>query len=254
MLTISNLSGNIDDTAILNGVDLTVNPGEIHAIMGPNGSGKSTLSKLITGHPDYEVTGGQIQFKGKDLLEMDPDERALNGVFMSFQYPVDIPGVNNESFLRMAYNAKQKHLGNKEVDPLDFAQILDEKRAIIGMDESYLERSVNHGFSGGEKKRNEILQLLVLDPDLIILDETDSGLDIDAIQDVAKAVNTFKSKDKSILIITHYQRILSYIEPDFVHILHNGKIEESGDKSLALKLEEQGYQWVKDAPNLNGDS
>jgi len=244
MFEIKNLKADIDGKGILKGISLKVNPGEIHAIMGPNGSGKSTLAKLISGHPAYESLSGQILFEGKDLLEMDPDERALRGVFMAFQYPVEIPGVNNASFLRMAYNAKRKFLDQEEVDPLEFEDVLKEKLTLLGIDETLLERALNHGFSGGEKKRNEIFQMAVLEPKLAILDETDSGLDIDALRVVAGAVNKLRSADRSTIVITHYQRLLNYIVPDYVHVLMEGKIVKSGDKSLAMELEEKGYDWL----------
>ncbi len=245
MLEIKNLSATINDTPILNGVNLTVKAGEVHAIMGPNGSGKSTLSKVISGHPAYEVTGGEVFFNGENVLEMDPEERALKGVFLAFQYPVEIPGVHNAQFLRMAYNSQRKHQGLAEVDPLEFDELIQEKLASVEMDADFLNRSVNHGFSGGEKKRNEILQLLVLNPALALLDETDSGLDIDALRIVSHAVNVFKAPDKAIVIITHYQRLLNYIVPDIVHVMSEGRIVRSGDKSLALELEEKGYEWVR---------
>jgi len=245
MIEIKNIKASIEDKSILNGLTLNLKPGEIHAIMGPNGSGKSSLSKVITGHPDFDdACSGEVIVNGENILELDPDERSQKGVFLAFQYPVEIPGVNNEEFLRMAYNAKQKSQGLPEVDPLDFAALIQEKLDILGMKDTFLERSVNHGFSGGEKKRNEILQMLVLDPHFVILDETDSGLDIDALRVVAKAVNHFKSKDKVILMITHYQRLLDYIVPDFVHVMVEGQIQKSGDQSLALTLEEKGYDWV----------
>ena len=248
MLEIKNLKAKVEDTLILNGLNLKVNPGEVHAIMGPNGSGKSTLSKVLCGHPQYEHTEGEAFLNGKNLFDLEPDERSLEGLFMAFQYPVEIPGVNNASFLRMAYNAKQKHLGKEEIDPLEFEDILQEKLQILGMDEQFLERAVNHGFSGGEKKRNEILQMMVLDPAVAILDETDSGLDIDALKIVSKAVNHFKSKNKSIIVITHYQRLLNYIQPDTVHVLSKGQIIKSGNKELALELEEKGYDWLTNTP------
>lgn len=244
MLKIQNLAAKIEETNILKGITLTVNPGEVHAIMGPNGSGKSTLAKVLTGDPHYEVTGGSALFEGKDLLDMDPDERALEGVFLAFQYPVEIPGVNNSSFLRMAYNAKQKHLGLDEIDAFDFDELLKLKLKLVEMDEEFSDRAVNHGFSGGEKKRNEILQMAVLNPKLAILDETDSGLDIDALRIVSKGVNSLRRSDNAIVMITHYQRLLNYIVPDFVHVVADGRIVKSGDKSLALELEEKGYDWL----------
>lgn len=247
MLEIKDLHAKTGDTPILNGLSLTINPGEVHAVMGPNGSGKSTLSKIITGHPDYEVTSGEILFKGENLLELDPDERALKGIFMSFQYPVEIPGVNNESFLRMIYNAKRRSQGLEEVDPFDFDELIQSKLNWLRMNPELLNRSINHGFSGGEKKRNEILQMAILDPCFTILDEVDSGLDIDALKDVAQAANALRRPDNSFLVITHYQRLLNYIVPDVVHIMAGGKLIKTGDKSLALKVEEQGYDWLLEA-------
>jgi len=246
MLEIKNLEAKLEEEnkMILNGISLTVKPGEIHAIMGPNGSGKSTLSKVLTGAPGYEITGGEIVLNGENIGEMDPDDRSHAGLFLAFQYPVEIPGVNNAHFLRMAYNAKQKKLGKQEIDPMEFELLLQEKLKLLEMDTRFLERSVNHGFSGGEKKRNEILQMMVLDPQVVILDETDSGLDIDALREVAAAVNTFMGKDKALIVITHYQRLLNYIHPDYVHVLSEGKIVKSGDKTLALELEEKGYDWL----------
>lgn len=247
MLEIKNLRAELEEEKkeILNGISLTVKPGEIHAIMGPNGSGKSTLSKVLAGAPGYEITDGEILLKGESISELDPDDRAHAGLFLAFQYPVEIPGVNNAHFLRMAYNAKQKKLGKNEADPMEFEILLQEKLKFLEMDTRFLERSVNHGFSGGEKKRNEILQMMILDPDVVILDETDSGLDIDALREVSQAVNVFMGKDKAIIIITHYQRLLNYIQPDFVHVLSRGQIIKSGDKSLALQLEEKGYDWLE---------
>ena len=244
MLKIKDVYAKTEDTEILKGLSLDINPGEVHAIMGPNGSGKSTLSKIICGHPDYEVTAGDVEFKTESLIELEADERATKGIFLAFQYPVEIPGVNNEEFLRMIYNNKRKSEGLAEVDPLEFDEYIQDKLELLNMNASYLERNVNHGFSGGEKKRNEILQLLVLNPDLVILDETDSGLDIDALKDVSTAINHFKSENKAILLITHYQRLLNHIEPDKVHVLADGKLIKSGDKSLALELEEKGYDWL----------
>lgn len=244
MLDIQNVTANIDETPILKGISLQVKPGEIHAIMGPNGSGKSTLAKVLAGHPRYHVTGGDILFEGKSILDMAPEERARAGVFMAFQYPVEIPGVNNASFLRLAYNAKQVHLGQEELDPLDFDELLQEKMKLVEMDPSFSNRNVNEGFSGGEKKRNEILQMAVLDPKLAILDETDSGLDIDALRTVANGVNKLMTPEKAVVLVTHYQRLLDYIQPDFVHVLAGGRIIKSGGKELALELEKKGYDWL----------
>jgi Fe-S cluster assembly ATP-binding protein len=249
MLEIRNLTASIDGNEILKGINLKVNKGEVHAIMGPNGSGKSTLAKVLAGHPAYEVTGGEVLYYGKNLLEMAPDERAREGVFMAFQYPVEVPGVSNAQFLRLAYNEKQKHLGEDELDPLEFKDLLKEKAALVEMDASFMTRSVNEGFSGGEKKRNEILQMAVLDPKLSVLDETDSGLDIDALRVVAEGVNKLHDPDKAVIVVTHYQRLLNYIVPDFVHVLSGGRIVKEGGKELALELEERGYDWLK---NENG--
>lgn len=245
LLEIRNLHAGIEGKEILKGLSLKVEKGEVHAIMGPNGSGKSTLAKVIAGHPSYEVTEGEILYEGKNLLEMEPDERAREGIFMAFQYPVEIPGVSNSQFLRLAYNEKMKHLGREELDPIEFNDLLKEKAKLVQMDTDFLKRSVNEGFSGGEKKRNEILQMAILEPKLAILDETDSGLDIDALRIVADGVNKLRSKDNAIILVTHYQRLLNYIEPDFVHVLADGRIVRSGDKNLALQLEEKGYDWVK---------
>ena len=242
MLEIKNLSVSINGKPILKNFSLLVKAGEVHAIMGPNGSGKSTLAKVLAGDPNYEVTSGDILFKGKSILGVEPEARALSGIFMAFQYPVEVPGVNNASFLRMAYNARRKFQGKPEVDPLDFEEILKQKLKLVDMPESFLKRSLNHGFSGGEKKRNEIFQMAVLDPDLAVLDETDSGLDIDALREVAEGVNRLKRSDNAIIVITHYQRVLDYITPDFVHVLSDGRIVRSGTKELALELEKTGYE------------
>jgi Fe-S cluster assembly ATP-binding protein len=246
MLEIKNLHATIDDREILRGLDLTVNKGEVHAIMGPNGSGKSTLANVIAGRDTYEVTEGSITLDGKDLLEMDPEERAAEGVFMAFQYPVEIPGVSNTYFLRAAMNAVRKHRGEKEIDAMSFMKFIREKAEMLDLDPGMLSRSVNEGFSGGEKKRNEIFQMAVLEPTLCVLDETDSGLDIDALRVVASGVNALRGPDRAIVVVTHYQRLLNYIVPDFVHILMDGKIVRSGDKSLALELEDKGYGWVEE--------
>jgi Fe-S cluster assembly ATP-binding protein len=247
MLQIENLNVTIGDTAILKGLTLNVNAGEVHAIMGPNGSGKSTLAQVIAGHEDYIVTDGTVRYEGKDLLELAPEERAREGVFLGFQYPVEIPGVNNAYLLKAAINAKRRHNGEIEVDAFEFLQIAREKMKDLDMDPAFLNRGVNEGFSGGEKKRNEILQLIMLEPRLAILDETDSGLDIDALKAVAKGVNAMRSPERAIILVTHYQRLLDYVEPDFVHVLSEGRIARSGDKSLALELEEKGYEWVREA-------
>jgi Fe-S cluster assembly ATP-binding protein len=247
MLEITNLKSRIGDTEILRGLSLSVNAGEVHAIMGPNGSGKSTLAQVIAGHSDYVVTGGEVSYMGSNLLELEPEERAREGIFLGFQYPVEIPGVNNAYLLKAAVNAKRKHQGLGEVDAFEFLKLAREKMAMLGMDPKFLNRGVNEGFSGGEKKRNEILQMAMLEPSLAILDETDSGLDIDALKAVAEGVNTLRSPDRAIVLVTHYQRLLDYIEPDFVHVLSEGKIVRSGDKSLALELEEKGYDWVREA-------
>lgn len=247
MLEIRNLHAAINGNEILRGIDLTIKKGETHAIMGPNGSGKSTLAKILAGHPAYEVTAGEIIYKGENLLELDPDERAREGVFMAFQYPVEIPGVSNAQFLRLAYNEKRKHEDGEELDPLEFKDLLAERAKIVEMDASFMNRSVNEGFSGGEKKRNEILQMAVLEPKLAILDETDSGLDIDALRVVADGVNKLRTKENAVVLVTHYQRLLNYIVPDFVHVLYRGRIARSGGKELALALEEKGYDWIKEA-------
>ncbi len=249
MLEITDLNASIGDTPILNGLSLTVNAGEVHAIMGPNGSGKSTLAQVIAGHSDYAVTAGSVAYKGKDLLQLEPEERAREGIFLGFQYPVEIPGVNNAYLLKAAVNAKRKHRGQDEMDAFEFLKLAREKMAVLDMDPKFLNRGVNEGFSGGEKKRNEILQMAMLEPDLAILDETDSGLDIDALKAVAKGVNALRDPQRAIVLVTHYQRLLDYVQPDFVHVLSGGKILRSGDKSLALELEEKGYDWVKEAAN-----
>jgi len=247
LLEIKNLHAGIDGKEILKGLNLQINTGEVHAIMGPNGSGKSTLAKVLAGHPSYEVTQGEVIYEGKNLLELEPDERAREGIFMAFQYPVEVPGVSNSQFLRLAYNEKMKHLGEEELDPLEFNDYLKEKAKVVDMNSEFFKRSVNVGFSGGEKKRNEILQMAVLQPKLALLDETDSGLDIDALRIVAEGVNKLRSEDNAIILVTHYQRLLNYIEPDFVHVLAGGKIVKEGGKELALELEAKGYDWVKAA-------
>ena len=246
MLEIKNLHAAVHGNEILNGISLKVNVGEVHAIMGPNGSGKSTLAQVLAGRETYEVTQGQVIYEGKDLLEMAPEDRAREGLFMAFQYPVEIPGVTNTYFLKAGLNAIRKHRGLEELDAVDFLSLVKEKMKLVGMDESLLNRHVNEGFSGGEKKRNEIFQMAVLDPKLAILDETDSGLDIDALRIVADGVNKHSRKDNAVIIVTHYQRLLNYIIPDFVHVLVDGRIVKSGGKELALELEEKGYDWLKD--------
>ena len=251
LLEVKDLHAGIDGKEILKGLNLQVNVGEVHAIMGPNGSGKSTLSKVLAGHPSYEVISGEVLYEGKNLLELEPDERARAGLFMAFQYPVEVPGVSNSQFLRLAYNQKMKHLGQEELDPLEFNDYLKEKAKIVDMSPEFFKRSVNEGFSGGEKKRNEILQMAVLDPTLAILDETDSGLDIDALRIVAEGVNKLRSADNGIILVTHYQRLLNFIVPDQVHVLAGGRIVKEGGKELALELEEKGYDWVKGAANAN---
>ena len=246
LLVIKDLHANVGDKPILKGLSLTVDTGSVHAVMGPNGSGKSTLAQVLAGNPAYEVTVGSIEYDGRDLLEMQPEERAQAGMFLAFQYPVEIPGVSNAYFLRAAYNEIRKARGHEEVDPLEFADLMEEKLQLVDMDSSMLNRSVNTGFSGGEKKRNEILQMAVLEPRLAILDETDSGLDIDALRVVADGVNKLKRPDNATIVVTHYQRLLNYIVPDFVHVLVNGRIAKSGGKDLALELEEKGYDWVSE--------
>ena len=245
MLTISNLHAGVEDKEILKGLNLKLNPGEVHAIMGRNGSGKSTLANVISGRDGYEIISGDIRYLGDSINDWSPEDRSLAGIFMSFQYPVVIPGVNNTYFLKAALNAKRKHRNEPELDAANFLKLIKEKLELVDMDPSYLQREVNNGFSGGEKKRNEILQMLTLEPHLSILDETDSGLDIDALKTVADGVNKYRDNQKSFLVITHYQRLLKYIQPDFVHVLIDGKIVKSGGKELALKLEEKGYGWLE---------
>jgi Fe-S cluster assembly ATP-binding protein len=244
MLTIQNLRVSVDDTEILTGVDLHVGPGEVHAIMGPNGSGKSTLAHVLAGREGYTVTAGSVQYDGHNLLEMDPEERAWAGIFLGFQYPVEIPGVNNVYLLKAALNARRKHAELPEIDAVQFLRLVKEKARLMQMDQSFLNRSVNEGFSGGEKKRNEIFQMAVLEPRLAILDETDSGLDIDALKIVASGVNSLRNDERAFVLVTHYQRLLDYIEPDFVHVLSRGRIVRSGDKQLAMDLDAEGYDWV----------
>ena len=248
MLEIKNLTATAGDKEILKGISLTVNPGEVHAIMGPNGSGKSTLAQVLAGHPAYTVTGGQVLYEGEDLFELEPEERAQKGIFLAFQYPVEVPGVSNAYFLRAAYNEIRKSRGLEEADPMDFIDLLEEKLKVVEWGPEIMQRSVNHGFSGGEKKRNEILQMAVLEPRLAILDETDSGLDIDALRIVASGVNKLRATDRAFLMVTHYQRLLNYIVPDFVHVLAGGRIVRSGGKELAHELEAKGYEWLEDVP------
>ena len=245
MLKIKNLQVRVEGQQILKGIDLTVNAGEVHAIMGPNGSGKSTLARVLAGHPEYETIAGEVLYEGRDLLDMDPDERAREGVFMAFQYPVEIAGVNNAYFLKAALNAKRKHLGLEEVDAIEFMRLIKDKAELLDIDKNMLNRAVNEGFSGGEKKRNEIFQMALLEPRLAILDETDSGLDIDALKTVAAGVNAMRSPERAFIVVTHYQRLLDYIVPDFVHVLSQGRIVKSGGKELALELERKGYGWIE---------
>jgi len=245
LLEIKGLRVKAEDKEILKGVDLRVDPGQVHAIMGPNGSGKSTLARALSGHPDYEVIAGEVLYNGKDLLAMDPEERAREGVFMAFQYPVEIPGINNAYFLKAALNALKKHRGEEELDAVEFMALIKDKAKLLEMDQSMMSRSVNEGFSGGEKKRNEIFHMAVLEPKLAILDETDSGLDIDALKIVSNGVNALRSPDRAMIVVTHYQRLLNYIVPDFVHVLSEGRIVRSGGKELAFELEEKGYTWLE---------
>ena len=246
VLSVKDLTAEVDGASILKGVNLEIRLGEIHAIMGPNGSGKSTLSKILAGHPAYEVTGGEVIFQGQNLLEVEPEERARSGIFLAFQYPLEIPGVSNLDFLRVAYNSKRKAQGLEEIDAFDFDDLIEEKLEVVKMDSAFLSRSLNEGFSGGEKKRNEILQMALLEPTLSILDETDSGLDIDALKIVANGVNQLTSAKNATLMITHYQRLLNYIVPDYVHVMAKGQIIKSGGKELALELESRGYDWILD--------
>jgi len=252
MLEIKNLHARVEDKPILRGVDLTVNAGEVHAIMGPNGSGKSTLAGVLAGRDSYEVTQGEIRYNGADLLELAPEERAREGLFLAFQYPVEIPGVNNGYFLKAALNAVRKERGEPELDAMEFMKLVKEKLKLLGMDPAFLNRSVNQGFSGGEKKRNEIFQMAVLQPKLAVLDETDSGLDIDALRIVAEGVNALRHPERAIVVVTHYQRLLNYIVPDFVHVLSDGRIVKSGGKELALELEDKGYGWIDQAAEPAG--
>jgi Fe-S cluster assembly ATP-binding protein len=247
VLEIRDLHATVEGKEILRGINLNINKGEIHAIMGPNGSGKSTLAKILAGHPAYVVTKGEVIYEGRNLLELAPDERAREGVFLAFQYPVEVPGVSNAQFLRLAYNEKRKHLGEEELDPLEFKDLLAERAKVVEMDAGLMSRSVNEGFSGGEKKRNEILQMAVLEPKLAVLDETDSGLDIDALRIVSEGVNKLRTPENAVVLVTHYQRLLNYIIPDHVHVLYKGRIVRSGGKELALELEEKGYDWIKEA-------
>ena len=246
MLKINNLHANIGDKEILKGLSLEINPGEVHAIMGPNGAGKSTLSSVLVGHPSFEVTEGEIEFEGESILDLEPEERAHLGMFLSFQYPVEIPGVSMVNFMRAAVNERRKAQGLEPMNATEFLKLMKEKRALVELDSKLANRSVNEGFSGGEKKRNEIFQMAMLEPKLAILDETDSGLDIDALRIVANGVNALRSPERSAIVITHYQRLLDYIKPDFVHVLHNGRIVKCGGPALALELEEKGYDWLKD--------
>jgi len=246
MLSINNLQAVIEGKEILKGINLEIKPGEVHAIMGPNGSGKSTLANVLTGNDSYEVTNGKVLFEGKDLLDMDPETRAREGMFLAFQYPIEIPGISNATFLKTAINEIKKYKGEPELTPKEFLQRIKEKANLLGLDESLISRSVNVGFSGGEKKRNEIFQMLMLEPKFVLLDETDSGLDIDALKIVSNGVNIYRNNKNAFLVVTHYQRLLNYIQPDFVHVLFDGRIIKSGGKDLALELEEKGYDWIKE--------
>jgi len=256
VLEIKNLHAAVEgeDVEILKGVDLTINKGEIHAIMGPNGSGKSTLSKVVAGHPEYEITHGEIIFEGRDITDLDPDERAHLGIFLAFQYPVEVPGINNKTLLREAYNTVAKANNRDELDPIEFEDYLVDRLKIIEMKKEFLDRSVNTGFSGGEKKKNEIFQMAVLDPKLAFLDETDSGLDIDALKIVADGINKLSTEDNSVVLVTHYQRLLNFVTPDFVHVMIDGRLVKSGDKDLAIQLEDQGYEWLENHITVNGEA
>jgi len=245
ILEIKNLKASINNIEILRGLNLTINEGEIHAIMGPNGSGKSTFSKVIAGHPAYQVLSGEILFKGQNIINFEPDQRSHLGIFLAFQYPIEIPGVSNEDFLRLAYNSRLKSNNQVEIDPIEFLSLITEKLKIVDMASTFLSRNVNEGFSGGEKKRNEILQMALLNPDLAILDETDSGLDIDALKVISKGINTYMNQNKAIILITHYQRLLDYVKPDYIHVMQDGKIIKTGNSQLAKELEKKGYEWLK---------
>ena len=245
ILEIKNLKASINNIEILKGLNLTINEGEIHAIMGPNGSGKSTFSKVIAGHPAYQVLSGEILYKGQNIINFEPDQRSHLGIFLAFQYPIEIPGVSNEDFLRLAYNSKLKSNNEVEIDPIEFLSLITEKLKIVDMSSTFLSRNVNEGFSGGEKKRNEILQMSLLNPELAILDETDSGLDIDALKIISKGINTYMNQNKAIILITHYQRLLDYVKPDYIHVMQDGKIIKTGNAQLAEELEKKGYEWLK---------